>query len=75
MAYSSSPPSNGVRSMLLIIVMEATVYSLEPLLHSSTPPLLLAVEPASHTPSSSTMALHRMTYTISHCQHFIYKNM
>ena len=60
MAYSSSPPHNGVRNMLLIIVMEATVYSLEPLLQSSNPPLLLAVESASHTPSSSIMTLHRM---------------
>ena len=37
--YSSSPPRNGVRIMLLIIVMEATVYSLEPLLQSHTHPL------------------------------------
>ena len=36
--YSSSPPRDGVHSMLLIIVMEATVYSLEPLIQSSSPP-------------------------------------
>ena len=41
MAYSSTPPHNGVRSMLLVFLMEAIVYSLYPLLHSSTPPLLL----------------------------------
>ena len=59
MAHSSSPPHDGVRIMLLIVVMEAIVYTLELLLQSSSPPLL-AVEPTSHTPSSSTMALHRM---------------
>mgnify|MGYP001046197044 CR=1 FL=1 len=38
MAYSFSPPCDGVCIMLLIIVMEATVYSLEPLLQSSSSP-------------------------------------
>ena len=38
MAYSFSPPCDGVRIMLLIIVMEAIVYSLEPLLQSSSSP-------------------------------------
>ena len=50
MAYSSSPPYGGVRNILLIFVLKAAVYSLDPLLHSSssprggahvTPPLLL----------------------------------
>ena len=46
MTCSSSPPGDGVRSMLLIFLMEATVYSLDPLLLFSsrwsprhTPPL------------------------------------
>ena len=78
MAYSSSPPRDAVRSMFLcsmlpIILMEATVYSLDPLLHSSSSPLLLVMEPASHPSSPSTMVLYRMAWTISHCQHFIYK--
>ena len=60
MVYSSSPPCDVVRIMLLVIVMKATVYLLEPLIQSSSPPLLLVAEPASHTPSSSTMTLHRM---------------
>ena len=41
--------------------------------HSASPPLLLAVEPVSHSSSSSTMIFHKMAWTISHCQQFIYK--
>ena len=38
MAYSFSPPCDGVCIMLLIIMMEATVYLLEPLIQSSSSP-------------------------------------